>query len=494
MLFTSHLFIFVFCPAVVLLCAMSQTYIGRRAAIVAMVVMSLLFYFSNSHAQLSVLLASIFVNYLLNLLWFRASSHTLRLLITIVLVSSNLACLGYYKYANFFAEQFGYAGSGFASVALPLGISFFTFQQIAYAADVSAGRVKHHRFLDYVFCVTFFPHLIAGPIVNYRELIPQLQLRNLFSFRALDLTVGVSVFIIGLAKKTLLADSFAGFVAPSFSAVDSGQDVSFWSAWTGALAYTFQIYFDFSGYSDMAIGLARMFGVQLPANFASPYKSTSIIEFWRRWHITLSRFLRQYLYIPLGGNRHGAFSRYRNLLITMLLGGLWHGAAWTFVVWGGIHGALLIVNHLWRHLSASWSWSHNSRRLFNALAGPMTFLSVVGAWVVFRAQTIDGASRMLTSMVYPKGGVAFDPASLTSHDWRFVLLAAAGAGIVFFLPNTQEVFSRYRVSIRPDWLTAVASPPFAWRASYPWLLGVAALGGVACFYETEFPQFLYWGF
>jgi alginate O-acetyltransferase complex protein AlgI len=497
-LFTSHLFIFVFMPAVFLLVSQAEKLFGRSFALLAMIGASLIFYYSNSHSQLSILLASIAFNCALNWLWFECGSMRQRHAITAFMIAGNLACLAYYKYGAFIVDQFGHASDDvkFVTIALPLGISFFTFQQIAYAADVSAGRVKQHRLLDYVFCVSFFPHLIAGPIVNYRELIPQLWLKRVFSFRPLDLTVGASVFVVGLAKKTLLADSFAGFVSPAFTAADAGQAVSMWTAWLGVLAYTFQIYFDFSGYSDMAIGLARMFGIQLPANFASPYKSTSIIEFWRRWHITLSRFLRQYLYIPLGGNRHGVVARYRNLMITMLLGGLWHGAAWNFVLWGGIHGGLLIVNHLWREVMGDW---HPSRRTTQALwtlsCGALTFLGVMAAWVFFRAQSISGAANLLANMVRPSaGGASVDLTNLATHDARFLMLAAAAFVIVFFMPNTQELFCRYHVSIRPEWTPRIARPFITWRASYPWLLAVAVLGGIACFYEPEFPQFLYWGF
>lgn len=447
MLFTSHLFIFLFLPFVILVCWQAQLHFGRSTAIVAMIAASLLFYYSNSQAQVTVLLISVALNCLLNWLWFKTSDEKGRRGITFLLIAGNLACLAYFKYGTFIVGQFHALPSDPTqyAIALPLGISFFTFQQIAYAADVAAGRVKRHRLFDYFFCVLFFPHLVAGPIVNYRELIPQLTEAHPFSFRRIDLVVGISVFIVGLAKKTLLADSFAGFVTPAFSAADSGSFVSLWAAWTSVLAYTFQIYFDFSGYSDMAIGLARIFGLQFPANFASPYKSTSIIEFWRRWHITLSRFLRQYLYIPLGGNRHGTITRYRNLMITMLLGGLWHGAAWNFVLWGGIHGALLAIAHAWCETTGSWPASPRTHAIWTALCGVMTFLAVMIAWVFFRAETLDGAGRILGSMAHLEGNLGIDIFNPGIRDIRFLLLATAAAVIVFLLPNTQELFCRYDV-------------------------------------------------
>jgi hypothetical protein len=334
---------------------------------------------------------------------------------------------------------------------------------------------------------------VAGPIVNYRELIPQLRTRKkIFCFRQIDLVVGLAVFLVGLTKKSLIADTFAAHVSSGFSDAESGTGLSLISAWTSALAYTFQIYFDFSGYSDMAIGLARLFGVHLPVNFASPYKATSIIDFWRRWHITLSRFLRDYLYIPLGGNRKGALRRYLNLLITMLLGGLWHGASWTFVIWGGMHGALLILNHVWRALAArtNLSWIFASRR-GDLLARGLTFFVLVLTWVPFRAETISGAGNMLKSMFSLKG---LSIGELAGLDWRLITLFLLALTVVFCSPNTQEFFLKYRVAIRPEAKDLFSPPRLTWRASLPWLATVAAIGGIACFYQAEFPQFLYWGF
>ncbi len=234
------------------------------------------------------------------------------------------------------------------TVVLPIGISFFTFQKIAFLVDAYRGRVDRLNFIDFVLFVTFFPQLIAGPIVHHSEVMRQFRDQTPLSTQTVAL--GVTIFTIGLAKKVLLADTAALFASPLFDAVAAGARPDMLAAWGSALAYTAQLYFDFSGYSDMAIGGGLLFGIRLPVNFASPYKAESIIEFWHRWHITLSRFLREYLYIPLGGNLKGPSRRFVNLLITMLLGGLWHGAGWTFVVWGALHGFYLVVNHLWRAL------------------------------------------------------------------------------------------------------------------------------------------------
>jgi D-alanyl-lipoteichoic acid acyltransferase DltB (MBOAT superfamily) len=492
MLFTSHSFIFLFLPLALLLVFAVGHLLGRQGAIISVILTSMAFYYLAGRAQLGVLVLSLALNYLLIRLWFAVSDAQSKRAIIAVSVIGNLAALAYYKYAGFLVVQVNTVSGSELSVpaiALPLAISFFTFQQIAYSLDVQAGRVAEHRLLDYAFCVTFFPHLVAGPIVNYRELIPQLKANKIFGFRQIDIVVGISVFLIGLAKKNLVADQLATYAAPGFAAADGGSDISTATAWSCALAYTFQIYFDFSGYSDMAIGLARMLGVHLPVNFASPYKATSIIDFWRRWHITLSRFLRDYLYFSLGGNRKGKFRRHANLLLTMLLGGLWHGASWTFVVWGGLHGLLLVLNHLWRELSGKlglgWVFNGQAGML---LARAVTFFVVVLTWVPFRAETISGAGRIFQAMF----GLSAHTAS--QFDGKLFALLILSALIAFALPNTQEFLVRYRVAIRPDAREIFSKPVVPWRATRLWLLAIAVMGGIACFFQAEFPQFLYWGF
>ncbi len=264
------------------------------------------------------------------------------------------------------------------------------------------------------------------------------------------------------------------------------QPIGFAAAWTATLAYTFQIYFDFSGYSDMAIGLARLFGFNLPINFYSPYTATSVIDFWRRWHITLSRFLRQYLYIPLGGNRHGTLARYRDLLITMALGGFWHGAGWTFVLWGILHGLLLIVNHMWR--AATRKWPLLASFLPPLAAWGLTFLAVVLAWIFFRAPSVDSATRLFRAML------ALDPdGAAILWSWKHDLLWVA-ALVALLMPSSQQIFYRYRVGIPPDWVMSRPRSPVFWRLSLPWLVATAIIAAIACFYAADFPKFLYWSF
>ena len=280
-----------------------------------------------------------------------AAAHRHRLLV--LAVAGDLALLGYFKYAGFLvgtADQFLGGAWPIPAIVLPLGISFFTLTQIAFLVDTARSQARDYKFTHYLLFVCYFPHLIAGPILHHKELMPQLDRADIVRFSPRRLALGLSYFTIGLFKKTVIADALSPYVGRVFDGAAQGMAPSGAEAWGAVLAYTLQLYFDFSGYSDMAIGLARMFGVRLPLNFDSPYKAVSIIEFWRRWHMTLSRFLRDYLYIPLGGNRHGTVRRYVNLLLTMLIGGLWHGAGWNFMLWGGLHGLYLAVNHLWRAL------------------------------------------------------------------------------------------------------------------------------------------------
>ena len=301
----------------------------------------------------------------------------------------NLSLLGYFKYADFFIENINIAFSVNAeslNLLLPLAISFFTFQQIAYLVDSYRQETKEYDFLNYALFVTFFPQLIAGPIVHHKEMMPQFaKTRNkVKNYR--NIAMGLFIFSIGLFKKVVIADTFAVWATQGF---DVATTLNLFEAWATSLSYTFQLYFDFSGYTDMAIGLALLFNIRLPVNFNSPYKATNIQDFWRRWHITLSRFLRDYVYIPLGGNKKGSFRTYNNLMATFVIGGLWHGAGWTFVFWGFLHGLALIIQRLWGKLGFKlWTW----------FAWLITFNFVNIAWVFFRAKEWNDAVKVLSSM------------------------------------------------------------------------------------------------
>src|SRR5258706_3699314 len=348
MLFNSYQFIFLFLP-VALIGYFALGRLGQVAPVVWLALASLAFY-SASHWPfvLLLLLASIAFNYGIGwLLIARKLPAARRFMVLSIGVAGDLLALGYFKYAGFLVANFDAIFSTVFSVniLLPVGISFYTFTQIAFLVDAYGGDVARYALPHYALFVTYFPHLIAGPILHHKDMIPQFERAETRRPDPHLILCGLIIFAIGLFKKTCLADGIQPFVALAFGPTPPSFD----QAWIGALAYTFQLYFDFSGYSDMAIGISLMFGIFLPLNFNSPYKATSIIDFWRRWHMTLSQFLRDYLYIPLGGNRHGWTLRYVNLMITMLLGGLWHGAAWTFVAWGALHGVYLCINHAWNN-------------------------------------------------------------------------------------------------------------------------------------------------
>ncbi|CAG0991876.1 hypothetical protein ANRL2_03256, partial [Anaerolineae bacterium] len=384
-------------------------------------------------------------------------------------ITIDLILLGYYKYANFFLSSIAtLAGNEFdtLSIALPIGISFFTFTQIAFLVDTYQGKVKEYRFIHYLLFVTYFPHLIAGPVLHHKEMMPQFADRRNYRFDPANFAVGLVIFIMGLAKKVLIADNVAPYADDLFS---SPNAPSLLIAWGGVLAFSFQLYFDFSGYSDMAIGLSRLFGIRLPLNFDSPYKSASISEFWRCWHMTLSRFLRDYLYIALGGNRHGQTRRYTNLMVTMLLGGLWHGAGWNYVVWGGLHGLYLVINHAWTSLAKHINFPLETL-VWKLVATTITFISVCFAWVFFRAEDMETAGRIVAGMlggfgvglpgaiglrmgsVKPwfdsAGGFFFEGgASRFAATWGWVLFATF---VSFVLPNTQQIARHFEPALDAD--------------------------------------------
>ena len=504
MLFSSYTFLFQFLPAVALAFAAARRH-SPRAGILVLVGASLLFYGAWRPVYLLLLAASIAANFSLGLLM---EDPSRRRAIGMFGVALNLALLCYFKYTNFILDSVHMltgAPLPFLNIVLPLGISFFTFQQIAYLVDVMRGARVERDIASYTLFVSFFPHLIAGPLVHHAEMIPQFK-RGRTGRSAVLAARGFAVFAAGLFKKVVIADNLAQFVSPVFAHLDAGGGVAASWAWLATLSYTLQIYFDFSGYSDMAIGLALMFGIRLPVNFRSPYKALSIIDFWRRWHITLSRFLRDYLYIPLGGNRLGEPRRYLNLMVTMLLGGLWHGAGWNFLIWGGLHGFYLCANHLWqawRGVTAKVATSAAStNRLAIALSWAMTFLAVVVAWVFFRAKTTAGAWQMLAGLfgVEPASAAYVSPGILRVMDLPILvgdkplLLIGSGAVIVtlaaaLWLPNVPQLFGyrEYRRAREPS-----AWP--RWRPNFGWALLSAVALTLSLFGMWQHLEFLYFQF
>jgi alginate O-acetyltransferase complex protein AlgI len=366
----------------------------------------------------------------------RARLHDRRALLIAGLVF-NLGLIATFKYDTLFvgtADHLFGLGLPIPHFFLPLAISFFTFEQISYLVDADAGKTHGYSLLDYALFVAYFPHLIAGPIVRHNDLIPQFRQSRTQND---DLATGISLFTIGLAKKTLIADNLAPFADAIFNAAGRGTHLGPTDAWLGTLFFAFQIYFDFSAYSDMALGSSVMLGIRLPVNFNSPYKAASIIEFWRRWHISLSAFLRDYLYVPLGGNRHGRGRRILNLFITMLLGGLWHGANWTFMLWGGLHGFYLSINHLFRRATKGMTPSPALRLPLHVASVALTFAATTLAWIVFRAPDLASARNVAGGLV--GGGhssvVSFSPLAAIT----LLLLAI----IVWFMPNSMEMMWKH---------------------------------------------------
>jgi D-alanyl-lipoteichoic acid acyltransferase DltB (MBOAT superfamily) len=454
-LFNSYEFLFFFLPLTVgmffLLCAAQWA----RAAAAWLALTSVLFYGYWSPRYVVLLLASVIVNFFAAQLILRRRACSGRLSAHHLLafaVGANLATLGYFKYANFFVESLqSVAGIDVAvtAVVLPIGISFFTFTQIAFLVDTYQGKVHEARFIPYLLFVTYFPHLIAGPVLHHAEMMPQFARKETYRFQLDNFLSGTMIFAIGLFKKVILADGIQPFVAPAFDA-DPSHLLTGIEAWGAALAYSLQLYFDFSAYSDMAIGLSRMFNVELPLNFNSPYKSQNIVEFWRRWHMTLSRFLRDYLYFPLGGNRLGLPRRYVNLMLTMLLGGLWHGAGWTFVIWGGLHGIFLVVNHAWQGLRQQVIGLSAPRPRWSQVpAVLLTFLAVVVAWVFFRSKSVEAALRMLDAMAGANGWVL-------PIEWRQGLMAAMGSAVASIHFDDLTAFAGARQTLWIAALLAVA--------------------------------------
>jgi len=467
MLFNSLAFIFCFLPVTLAGFYLTLSRFGVRASFGWLVLASLFFYGWWNPVYLFLLIGLMLANYFCARLIVDAGAKTRKGRWWLTLgVGLNLGTLCYFKYADFLIETTNaVAGAEFPllHVVLPLAISFFTFQKIAFLVDCYRGIAREDSLLNYLLFVGFFPQLIAGPIVHHQEIMPQFLKPGFRGADARMMAMGLTLFAIGLFKKCVLADSAAIPANMVYRAAEiPGTVLETGDAWGGALAYSFQIYFDFSGYSDMAIGLALMFGVRLPDNFLSPYKATGLIDFWRRWHITLSRFLRDYLYFPLGGNRVGKPRQAFNVVVTMLLGGLWHGASWNFVLWGLLHGFFIAVNHGLRAIAVKTGLSQIPKWLhlpWRSLCVLVTFALITVLWVFFRAETMDGAMVVLSGLAGRGEGYTNIILGSVKYD---VLVLTLGA-LVLFLPNSMQI-----IFAPKDSLTA-------WRPSIVWGLLTSAL-------------------
>jgi alginate O-acetyltransferase complex protein AlgI len=407
----------------------------------------------------------------------------------IVGVSFDLALLGWFKYANFLIQSAAGA-TGWRTpeldIFLPLAISFFTFQQIMFLVESHRGERANTGLLPYAAFIAFFPHLIAGPIVRPRDIMPQLLATDLVVPQADNLADGLTIFLLGLAKKLVLADTFGRFADVGFAAAAHGAPLTLVEAWYAAAAYSLQIYFDFSAYSDMAIGLARMLNVRFPLNFASPYKAADITEFWRRWHITLSCFQRDHVYIPFGGNRHGETRRNLNLMATMLLGGLWHGAAWNFVLWGGLHGLYLVIHGQFRRTRMT---------LPTCVARMLTVLAVVVAWVPFRASGLDATLAMLRGMTGCNG---FALPQMIVHAFPPLAVIATPVPLLRFLGDARTLsFPEVSASLALGWIIVLLMPTvheLSERARSWTLTAGFAFTVQALFFAPHVTPFLYFQF
>jgi alginate O-acetyltransferase complex protein AlgI len=440
MLFSSDIFLLVFLPVTL---ALYYAFADQRRLRLALLIAASLVYYGYWDVRFVPLLVGLA---LANWLLARAFAAGLGRGWLTAGVVLNLAVLGFFKYINFFlANLFGAVGLAAPQLAviLPLGISFFVFQKISYLVDLRRGEGRIYGLTDYCLFVFFFPQLIAGPIVRHNEIIPQFQASPRGPEMWENLGRGAMLFILGLLKKVAIADTLAPTANALFAKAAGGAALNFGEAWVAAIAFALQIYFDFSGYSDMAIGLARMFGFRLPVNFAAPYRATSIRDFWRRWHITLSRFLRDYVYIPLGGNRQGGLRQGANVVVTMLLGGLWHGASWTFVAWGGLHGVALAVNGAWAR--ARWTMPR-------PLGWAVTMLFVLSGWVLFRAADFATAAQMLGAMA-GQGGLG--PVHLDNPA-----ILVAGLAVTLLGPTSQEAMLE-RLAPRA-WAAGAAAVALVW--------------------------------
>ncbi|WP_431688573.1 MBOAT family O-acyltransferase [Hahella sp. NBU794] len=516
MLFNSNEFLFVFLPLSLLLFYLARRALGKRPAFIVLFILSLGFYGWWEWRYLPLLIGSLATN-----LWIAERIRTRKQRSDLVVgLCFNLGLLAVFKYLGFIEGNiealFGIE-LDWPKLALPIGISFYTFQQIAFLVDVA--RSDSDEATDparYGLFVSFFPQLIAGPIVHHKEMMNQFEAPPSNDKLMRLAAVGLAIFAIGLAKKTMIADPLGAFATPFFARATEGGDIHFFIAWAAALAYTFQIYFDFCGYSEMAIGLAMLFGVKLPANFNSPYKSRSIIDFWRRWHMTLSRFLRDYLYFPLGGGRVSRWRRYINLMIVMLVGGLWHGASWTFVIWGGLHGSYLMINHGWRAI-ADKPMLKPLKGLISNLSLPITFFAVVIAWVVFRAESFDAAMAFYNAMFGFHGLSApeeFRPlvealglqnsvflfAENYRTDFYMGLIWTFGAAVIaFFAPSTLELLRSERPTADFDEIERSLPAPRrylpslvsmrAWSSIVVGVLLYISLRAINAAAETEFLYF-----
>jgi alginate O-acetyltransferase complex protein AlgI len=520
--FNSYWFIFLFLPITLGIFLFLRKLNYPKLVPVWLILASLFFYSWWNPVYVILLILSIIFNFMIGLIINKTYNqpfyHKKVLIIGII---ANLCLLCYFKYAGFFVNTINDLFSSqinIGNIFLPLAISFFTLQQISYLIDAYHGEAKQFDFISYTASVTFFPHLIAGPIVRYRDLVPQFSRAPVMkSCNSTDLVVGLTIFFIGLFKKVMLGDTIAVHANTAFFAAAVGAQATFLEAWGAVMAFNFQIYFDFSGYSDMAIGLARIFGIRLPINFDSPLKAVNFIDFWRRWHITLTSFIRDYLYFPLGGSRKGVPRQYLNIMIIMLICGLWHGAGWTFVIWGGVHGLYIVINHLWLTLRRHWGHDLAHPTWYGtALARCITMAALLFSMAIFRANNLHTSWLMIKGLA-GLNGVLVPELHLNLWGLGFLQPVLPGWGIqvgtisllgpyplewlifcwliVSFMPNTQEIMSRAEPALHYHLQEAAGTWAWLrWRPTPAWALACGLLAVITVLMMAKPSPFLYFQF
>jgi len=542
MLFNSYEFIFVFLPATLAIFFLLGR-ASRNLALGWLIIASLLFYAWWRPVNVLIILTSLLTNFVFAQLLLRVAADKTKVRAGQVVlglgITFNIVFLGYFKYANFLQSAMNdFAGTDFVltQIILPLGISFFTFQQIAFLIDVHGRNIRTFAPRDFFLFVLFFPQLIAGPIVHFREMIPQF-LSSSCRFNREHFSVGLTLFLFGLFKKVVLADGIAPHVTPIYELAASGSSVSLFPAWIAAIGFTLQIYFDFSGYSDMAAGLGRCVGVRLPLNFDSPLKASNIIDYWSRWHITLTRFLTAYVYNPLAlwqtrkrmakglpglrgrSSSTGAFLKVlaAPTVFTMFLSGLWHGAGYLFILWGILHGVYLAINHAWRLVGPQlWSSKDRYERFMRPAGLLITFISVTVAMILFRSTSVEAAVELLKGLfglngislpreILERSGLLNVLGSIVSvsdtqsatefvlaNAWILMLLL-----IALLLPNSVQIMARYEPVLGVKQLTpdnGRLARVLAWNPTIPWAVVMAALAAAAIMRLGGESEFLYWQF
>lgn len=509
---TSYSFLFFFLPISIVFHSFAARF-GERFRLTALIAVSFAFCMAWDIRAAALMGASIVVNYIIGRLIQHTRDDENALNCNAALAAGivfNLGILFAFRYADFLlgnVDAVSGANFSIARILVPLGVLFYSCDQIAYLADIRRGKNYRPGFLRFAAFASFFPRLLAGPLVRYEQIEPQW---NTNGPNSEDFAVGLTTFIIGLAKTVLLAGSVAPIAATVFSAAQDGQQIEFFAAWTGVLAFTCQIYFDLSGYADMAIGIGRCFGIKLPVNFRSPYRAANIAEFWRRWNITLASFLRDYIYLPLGGDRRGTVRAAINLVITMVLGGLWYGAGNMFLAWALLHSFYLLLYRAWRAFAARYDFVAQFRLTTAAyvLSVAFTFLAVMLSWIVFRAPDSATGLELFAAIsgqygaILPHGfsmplleslGISFAAADSGAllQAWGAILLCLA---VIFALPNTESLFSGHHSIISDDGVETQKLLPVRWMPSVLWSVVLGAMAFACLVSPNGANIFLHWRF